>query len=121
MAHPVCRRDSPIHIKCSRIFFPMARAAWWWPGKVFRKVFRASAASGFSRMASVFGRTWRGRTVSRGRFASAHHDVGPRIGEPVVTWTQGVQGINRLYFQRIEPDGTRSWSGGGITAQPPIL
>jgi hypothetical protein len=47
--------------------------------------------------------------------------VAPGSGSLVVTWTQGAEGINRLYFQRVEPDGTRSWSGGGITALPPIL
>jgi len=47
--------------------------------------------------------------------------VAPGSGSLVVTWTQGLEGVNRLYFQRIEPDGTRSWSGGGITGQPPYL
>jgi hypothetical protein len=47
--------------------------------------------------------------------------VAPGSGSLVVAWTQGVQGINRIFYQRIEPGGHRSWSGGGITGRPPIL
>ncbi len=45
----------------------------------------------------------------------------PGDGGVVVAWSQGVAGINRLYFQHVGADGTRTWSAAGVTEPGAIL
>jgi len=45
----------------------------------------------------------------------------PGNGGVVVAWSQGVAGINRLYFQHVGADGTRTWSTAGETESGALI
>jgi hypothetical protein len=45
----------------------------------------------------------------------------PGNGGVVVAWSQGVAGINRLYFQHVGADGTRTWSAAGVTESGALI
>ncbi len=43
----------------------------------------------------------------------------PGLGGVVTSWMNGVAGRNRLFFQRVDPEGKRGWEAGGVTINPP--
>lgn len=45
----------------------------------------------------------------------------PGDGGLVMAWSQGVAGVNRLYFQHVSADGTRTWSVAGVTQSGAIV
>lgn len=45
----------------------------------------------------------------------------PGTGGLVVSWSQGVSGVNRLFFQHVAAEGTRTWSVSGVSPSGVIL